>query len=172
MRLEYIDEDGAPEDRPSIPRLITMAMARSTDHNPPAPGTVAVDITLDATALNEALERVRERMREFGEAIGPALARMADNARAAFGPLNEALYRTFSRITYLTPDGPPPPPIVDARTALIALNWAEWTEVVNHPDKPTRRHAKARYLEVRRHLPPEYRRRIKSVPVNQFGSLT
>lgn len=130
---------------------------------------------LPTVSINVNTEAFQARMAEARERIGDLAAGLA----AAFEAINNGLSpafarlgRALSRVTYWTPDGPPPPPIVDARTALIALNWAEWTEVVNHPDKPTRRHAKARYLEVRRHLPREYHRRLKSVPVNQFGSLT
>lgn len=127
----------------------------------------AVRITVDTEAFQASMAEARERIGE----LGAALATVWDGVHARMGPAFFELGRVFSRITYLTPDGPPPPPIVNAHTALIALNWAEWTKVLNHPDKRTRRHAKARYLEVRRHLPRTHHRRLKSVPINQFGGL-
>lgn len=171
MIPEYIDEDGAPERRPSIPRLMTMVPARTTDDNPPAPGTVAVNITVDTTAVAAVLDQVRERMRELGKAIGPALDRMAENARAAFAPLNEAIARTLGRVTYVTPDGPVPLPIIDADSALAALVYAEGTTVLQHPDKAHRALAKRHRLTVRRHLDPVHRPRLRRVDTNQFGGL-
>ena len=127
----------------------------------------AVRINVNTEEFRAHMAQARERMGE----LGAALARVWDGVRVQMGPAFFELGRVVSRITYLTPDGPPPPPIVDTRTAIIALNWAEWTKVLNHPDKRTRRHAKARYLEVRRHLPRTHYRRLKSVPINQFGAL-
>jgi hypothetical protein len=128
----------------------------------------SVSINVDTEAFQATMADARERMGTLGD----ALAAVFDRIRDEVGPVFSSLGHMMSRVTYLTPDGPVPAPVVDARTALIALNWAEWTEVMNHPDKRTRRYAKARYLEVRCHLPPAYRRRLKSVPINQFGSLT
>lgn len=141
------------------------------------PVPVAADGMWDVPAVSVKFdaEAFQANMAETGAhfaALGSALADVFDRIRDDFTPALVKLGIVFSRITYVTPDGPPPPPIVDARTALIALNWAEWTQVLNHPDKRTRRHAKSRYLQVRRHLPREYRRRIESVPVNQFGALS
>jgi hypothetical protein len=125
-------------------------------------------VNVDTEAFQAAMADTRERIGTIGTALAAVFGRIRDEV----GPVFAHLGSVFSRITYLTPDGPPPAPVVDARTALIALNWAEWTEVVNHPDKATRRHAKAQYLKVRRHLPPAYHRRLKSVRINQFGALT
>jgi hypothetical protein len=127
-----------------------------------------VSINVDTEAFQSGIAEASERIGE----LAAGLAAVFDAVNNGLGPAFARLGRALSRVTYRTPDGPPPTRVVDARTALIALNWAEWTEVVHHPDKATRRHAKARYLEVRRHLPREYHRRLKSVPMNQFGSLT
>lgn len=141
------------------------------------PLPIATDglVDIPPVSINVDTEAFQARMAEARERLGGLVAGIAaafDAVNNGLGPAFAALGRALAPGMYRTPDGPPPPPIVDARTALIALNWAEWTQVVYHPDKRTRRHAKARYLEVRRHLPREYRRRLKSVPVNQFGSLT
>lgn len=131
---------------------------------------------LPTVSINVDTEEFRARMAEARERIGDLAAGLAAGLAAAFdavngglGPALAALGRALGRAL---DDRDPTPPITDVETALIALDYAERTQVVHHPDKPTRRHAKARYLEVRRHLPREYRRRLKSVPVNQFGSLT
>lgn len=128
----------------------------------------AVSVKFDPEAFQANMAETGAHIAALGSALAEVFDRVRDNLTPAFAKLGAVL----SRITYVTPDGPPPPPIVDARTALIALNWAEWTQVRNHPDKRMRRHAKSRYLQVRRHLPREYRRRIESVPVNQFGALS
>lgn len=127
-----------------------------------------VSINVDTEAFQACMAEARERL--GGVAAGIAAA--FDAVNNGLSPAFAALGRALSLGMYRTPDGPPPAPIVDARTALAALNWAEWTEVVHRPDKATRRHAKARYLQIRRHLPRAYHRRLKSVPMNQFGALT
>lgn len=126
-----------------------------------------VSINVDTEAFQAHMVEARERLGDVAAGIAAAF----DAVNNGLGPAFARLGRALSRVTYWTPDGPPPAPIVDAYTALIALNWAEWTEVVHHPDKATRRHAKARYLQIRRHLPRTHYRRLKSVPMNQFGAL-
>lgn len=123
---------------------------------------------LPTVSINVDTEEFRARMAEARERIGDLAAGLA----AAFDAVNGGLGPALAALGRALDDRDPTPPITDVETALIALDYAERTQVVHHPDKRTRRHAKARYLEVRRHLPREYRRRLKSVPVNQFGSLT
>lgn len=120
-----------------------------------------VSINVDTEAFRASMAEARERIGDIAAAIGAAFERINGGLGPALAALGQAL-----------DDREDTPPIVDAETALIGLDRAERTQVVNHPDKRTRAHAKARYLEVRRHLPREHRRRLKSVPMNQFGALT
>lgn len=141
--------------------------------HPPSPALFTDGMwDLPTVSINVDTEAFQARMAEARERIGDLAAGLAAAFDAAFDAVNGGLGPALAALGRALDDRDPTPPITDVETALIALDYAERTQVVHHPDKSTRRHAKARYLEVRRHLPREYRRRLKSVPVNQFGSLT
>jgi hypothetical protein len=182
-RAAEIAEARAAADRGGYDYIVVGGM--TMPHPPPSfdgfgaliPLPIATDGLMDLPAVRISVdtEEFRARMAEARERFGDVAAGIA----AAFEAINNGLSPAFRRLaraldpgTYWTPDGPPPAPVVNAHTALIALNWAEWTVVNRRPDKRARRHAKAQYLKIRRHLPREYHRRLKSVPINQFGALT
>lgn len=131
-------------------------------------GPLTVDVTVDTDALTAGLERVREHFVKLGEVVGPALADVFDKMRAAWAPLSESL--TGRGIVYLT-DGAGPGPATGPESALAWLAYAETVMILQHPPKALRKRAKARYLEVKRHLAAEHRRRLRKVAVNQFGAL-
>lgn len=128
----------------------------------------SVRINVDTEAFQASMAEARERLGDVATRVAAAF----DAINKGLGPAFAALGRALSHGPYRTPKGPPPRPVANARTALAALDWAEGTEVVHRLDKRTRRHAKAQYLKIRRHLPTQHRRRLKSVPINQFGALT
>jgi hypothetical protein len=100
--------------------------------------------------------------------VGNAIADLVPAAQAALGPIAD-LGRLFAAVVYLT-DGPPPGPVTGPDSALAWLDYADTVEMLRRPPKRMRRRAKTRYLEVRRHLDPEHRRRLARVPVNRFGA--
>lgn len=134
------------------------------------PLPIATDglVDIPPVSINVDTEAFQARMAEARERLGGLAAGIA----AAFDAVNNGLGPALAALGRALDDRDPTPPITDVETALIALDYAERTQVVYHPDKATRRHAKARYLEVRRHLPRTHYRRLKSVPINQFGALT
>lgn len=169
-RAAEMAEARAAADRNGHDVIMVGGMILPHTPTPPSDGMwplPTLSIKVDTEVFNARIAEARERIGELAAGLAAAFDAVNNDLGPAFAKLGRAL----ARATYRIPDGPPPAPIVDARTALIALNWAEWTEVVHHPDKPTRRHAKAQYLKVRRHLPRAYHRRLKSVPINQFGAL-
>lgn len=129
-------------------------------------GPVTIDVTVDTDALAAGLERVREQFVKLGEVVGPALADVFDKMRAAWAPLREAL----GGIVYLT-DGEGPGPVTGPESALAWLAYAETVMILQRPPKAMRKRAKARYLEVKRHLSAEHRRRLARVPMARFGAI-
>lgn len=134
------------------------------------PLPIAADglIDLPAVSIDRDTEAFQASMAEARARIGDLAAGLA----AAFDAVNIGLGPALAALGQALDDRDGILPIVGADTALIALDYAERTKIINHPDKQTRRRAKKHYLEVRRHLPREHRRRLKSVPMNQFGALS
>jgi hypothetical protein len=129
-------------------------------------GPFTVDVTVDTDALAAGLARART---EFAK-ITDALVAVGEAARRAWQPLAAAMDDAFSGIVYLT-DGAGPGPVTGPESALAWLAYAETVMILRHPPKGLRKRAKARYLEVKRHLAAEHRRRLRDVAVNQFGAL-
>ena len=129
-------------------------------------GAIEVARDLDAEAFIAGIERARVQFAKLGE----AMAIVAEAAGEAFRPVAEALRRAFGPIVYLT-DGPAPDAPVDAEGALAWLAYAETVVILQRPRKALRRRAKARYLEVKRHLGREHRARLARVPMARFGAI-
>lgn len=102
--------------------------------------------------------------------IGNAAAAVGEQLTAAWEPVSSFMHRVFGHLVYLT-DGDPPGPVTDAQSAAAAFVYAESVIVLQRPPKAMRRRAKARYLEVKRHLPREYWRTAPKVPMSRFGAL-
>lgn len=129
-------------------------------------GPLTVDVAVDTDALVAGLARART---EFAK-ITDALVAVGEAARRAWQPLAAAMDDAFSGIVYLT-DGAGPGPVTGPESALAWLAYAETVMILQHPPKALRKRAKARYLEVKRHLAAEHRRRLRKCAVNQFGAL-
>lgn len=129
-------------------------------------GPVTIDVAVDTDALAAGLARART---EFAK-IADAITAVGEAARRAWQPLAAAMDDAFGGIVYLT-DGAGPGPVTGPESALAWLAYAETVMILRHPPKALRKRAKARYLEVKRHLALEHRRRLRDVPVNNFGAL-
>lgn len=123
----------------------------------------SLSVKFDPEVFQAHVAEARKRIGEILEPVGVALSNL--------GPVFAKLADQFASIVYIT-DGTPPPPAVDAATALAALAYAETTEVLRRPRKRDRADAKRHYLAVKRHLDPVHRPRLRKVPMRQFGALS